>query len=119
MNAENVELEEQLSLFAEEANDAVESDNTLQADDDFKELVYTRMRKIYNDGMIVGLQTACHTALDKIYAFERGAGKKSTNDYKRILKDLKKFFEIGISRKANTDEAAESEENTDAETVQN
>ena len=61
-------------------------------------------------------QTACHTALDRIYAFERTAGKKSNNDYKRCLQDLKKFFEVGISRKANADEA---EENTEGEAVQN
>lgn len=119
MNAENVELEEQLSLFEDEENVATEPNNELSENDDFKELVYDRMRKIHSDGMIVGFQTACHTALDKIYTFERSAGKKSTNDYKRCLKDLKKFFEVGISRKANTNEEAESEENTEAETVQN
>ena len=120
MSAENVELEEQLSLFENEENEAVEPSKELKEDDDFKELVYTRMRKIHNEGMIVGFQTACHTALDRIYAFERSAGKKSTNDYKRCLKDLKKFFEIGISRKANTEEAeTEAEKNTEAETVQN
>jgi hypothetical protein len=113
MNAENVE---QLSLFEAAEKDTVEANNELKQDEDFKELVYERMRKIHSDGMIVGFQTACHTALDKIYSFERSAGKKSTNDYKRILKDLKKFFEIGISRKANTDESTESEEE---KTVQN
>ena len=115
MSAENVE---QLSLFEDEEKEVVES-NKLAADEDFKELVYTRMRKIHSEGMIVGFQTACHTALNKIYEFESSAGKKSTNDYKRCLKDLKKFFEIGISRKANTDEATESEETTEVETAQN
>ena len=113
MSAENVE---QLSLFEDEEKEVVEADDTLAADDEFKNAVYERMRKIHSDGMIVGFQTACHTALNKIYEFERGAGKKSTNDYKRCIKDLKKFFEIGISRKANTDEL---EEKTEAETVQN
>ena len=116
MNAENVE---QLSLFEEEEKEVVESDHTLAADDDFKELVYERMRKIHSDGMIVGFQTACHTALDKIYSFERSAGKKSTNDYKRCLKDLKKFFEIGISRKVNSNVETESEESAATETTQN
>jgi hypothetical protein len=112
MSAENVE---QLSLFEEEEKVVVDSNDELAADDDFKELVYARMRKIHNEGMIVGFQTACHTALDKIYTFERSAGKKSANDYKRILKDLKKFFEVGISRKANSDKESEPE----VETVQN
>ena len=119
MNAENVELEEQLSLFEDEADEVVESNKDLKEDDDFKELVYERMRKIHSDGMIVGFQTACHTALDRIYTFERSAGKKSTNDYKRCLKDLKKFFEIGISRKANNGEEAETKNSAETETVQN
>lgn len=117
MSAENVELkEEQLSLFEEEEVNVEETDGALEEEDGFREAVYTQMRKIHNEGMVVGFQTACHTALDKIYAFERSVGKKSANDYKRCIKDLKKFFEIGISRKMNTDEA---EESTEAETVQN
>lgn len=119
MNAENVKLEEQISLFEGEENEVAATDNTLEEDDNFKEAVYTQMRKIHNEGMVVGFQTACHTALDKIYAFERSVGKKSANDYKRCIKDLKKFFEIGISHKANSNETDEVEENSEAETVQN
>lgn len=106
----------------EELNKTIEEQeqeqNPLESDE-LKEAIMTRMQQIYNDGMIVGFQTACHTALDKIYAFERSASKKSANDYKRCLKDLKRFFDIGISRKVNASEVAESEENTEAETVQN
>lgn len=115
MSIENVE---QLSTLEEQEKDN-ESVNKLEEDDGFQELVYARMRKIYNDGMIVGFQTACHTALDRIYAFERTGGKKSTNDYKRCIKDLKKFFETGISRDINSDEEVNQEENAEAETVQN
>lgn len=102
----NVELDEKIETTQPE----------LANDQEFKDLVYERMRKIQSDGMIVGFQTACHTALDKIYAFEKSAGKKSTNDYKRCLKDLKNFFEIGISRKAS---ATNDEENDESEAVQN
>ena len=117
MNAENTE---QLDLFENEENEVVESDNTSEQDDALKEAVYTQMRKIHNEGMIVGFQTACHTALDKIYAFERSAGKKSTNDYKRCIKDLKKFFEIGISRNASAEyNEAAAEAKVDEETAQN
>ena len=116
MNAENTE---QLNLFENEENEAVETDNTSEQDEAFKEAVYTQMRKIHNEGLIVGFQTACHAALDKIYAFENSAGKKSANDYKRCIKGLKQFFEIGISRKVNLNETAESEENDEVETVQN
>ena len=114
MSVKNVELEEQLSMFeGEDANEA-DTNGALETEDKFKEAVYAQMRNIHNEGMIVGFQTACHTALDKIYTFERNAGKKSANDYKRCIKDLKKFFEIGVSRKENDAEATE-----DVETAQN
>ena len=115
MDTENkiVELDDHVNSIQEEER------SKLAEDQDFKDLVYERMRKIHSEGMIVGFQTACHTALDKIYSFERKPGSKSANDYKRCLKDLKKFFEIGISRKVNTDEATESEKNIEAETAQN
>ena len=104
----------------EELNNVVEEQeqNPLYSDE-LKEAVMERMQKIYNDGMVVGVQTICHTALDRIYAFERSVGKKSANDYKRCLKDLKKFFEIGISRKVNFNEEEETEETKAEETVQN
>ena len=111
MDIENKDLE--LDVTQEEQT------TELANDQEFKDLVYERMRKIHNDGMIVGFQTACHTALDKIYSFEKSAGKKSTNDYKRCLKDLKQFFEIGISRKANSTEATKEESSVEEETVQN
>lgn len=116
MNAENVE---QLSLFEGEEQKAEQSDSTPEAGNDFEELVYARMRKIYNDGMIVGFQTACNSVLDRIYAFERSTGKKSTNDYKRCLKDLKQFCEVGVSRKVNTGETTDLEESVEPETAQN
>jgi hypothetical protein len=116
--AENVELEEQTTLFENEEVETAEPGDSLSKDDELKEAVYSRMRQIHNEGMIVGFQTACHAALNKIYAFESSQGKKSTNDYKRCLKDLKKFFNTGISRKASSDENT-SEESTEVETAQN
>ena len=109
---------ENKNAILEETEETIEAP-ALADDQYFKDLVYERMRKIHSEGMIVGFQTACHTALNKIYDFERSAGKKSTNDYKRCLKDLKKFFEIGISHKVNSDETTESEENVEVETTQN
>lgn len=92
--------------------------NPLESEE-LKEAIMARMQSIYNDGMIVGFQTACHTALSKIYSFESSNGKKSANDYKRCIKDLKKFFEIGISRRSNSNEKSEETANTESETVQN
>lgn len=120
MSAENVELEEQLSLFEdEEIETPTQEEGDSEFSDELREYIIKEMRKVSNDGMIVGFQTACHTALNKIYAFERSAGKKSANDYKRCIKDLKKFFETGISRRVNANDEPVSEENAEAEAVQN
>jgi hypothetical protein len=122
MNEENtnVRLEEQLTLFEDKVVESADSEEGLTKNDEFKDAVYAQMRKIHSEGMIVGFQTACHVALDKIYAFDRSAGKKSNNDYKRLIKDLKKFFETSISRKSNAQENEVGEdENVTAETAQN
>lgn len=99
----------------EELNNTIEEQeqekNPLDSDE-LKEAVMVRMQQIYNDGMIIGFQTACHTALGKIYTFESSNGKKTANDYKRCIKDLKKFFDTGLSRNVNVDEKSE-EESTD------
>lgn len=69
----------------------------------FKAAVEETLEKVRTQSMLIGCQVICQTILDKIYAFERSQGKKSANDYKRCLKELKKFAEIGISRNVNTD----------------
>ena len=117
MNTENVELNEQEVLPEEETNE--QANDTLAEGDEFKKLVYERMRKIHNEGMVVGLQTACHTILDMIYSFERIAGKKSANDYKRLIKEVKRFCEVGTSGNKNSNSDTENEKEATAETVQN
>ena len=104
----------------EELNNTIEEQEKEQlGNDELRDAITASAKKIYNDGMIVGFQTACHTALNKIYTFESSYGKKSTNDYKRCLKDLKKFFEIGVYNKMNSEDQTNTEESNDIETVQN
>lgn len=103
-------------MIEEVQNVEEESKDDLANDEEFKEAIQAQVRKIHNQGMIVGFQTACHTMLDKIYAFERKPGSKSTNDYKRLMKDIKKFCETGVSRKMNENGEVETNE---SETVQN
>ena len=116
MNTENVELNEK-EVLLEETNE--QTNDTLAEDDEFKKLVYERMRKIHNDGMVIGLQTACHTILDIVYSFERSSGKKSANDYKRLIKEVKKFCEVGTSSNKNSSINTENAEEAASETVQN
>lgn len=92
---------------------------TPEAKDELKEAIEEQLSKIRRQSMLIGAQVVCRTVLDKIYAFESSSGKKSTNDYKRCLKDVKKFCEVGISRKVNANGETEPIEKESTETVQN
>ena len=88
-------------------------------DDELKDAIEEQLSKIRSQSMIIGFRVACQTVLDKINAFERIPGSKSNNDHKRLIKDIKKFVEIGLSRKMNEKGEIEIPEKDEPETVQN
>ena len=85
--------------------------------DELKKAVEEQLSKIRRQSMVLGFQVACRSVLDKIIMFERTAGNRSNNDHKRLIKDIKKFVETGLSRKVNTD--GETEPVQPEETTQN
>ena len=89
--------------------------------DELKKAIEEQLSKIRRQNILIGAQTVCKVVLDKINAFERSPGNKSNNDHKRLIKDIKKFCETGVSRKVNADGETEpiNEESTEPETVQN
>lgn len=91
------------------------------SDDPLKEAIEAQMKKIQRQSMLIGAQTICRVMLEKILVAEAKPGKRTMNDYKRIIKDLKQFCETGISRKVNADGETEplEEEVAVEETVQN
>ena len=107
----NTELDEQISFFEDE----VTHDSDTQADDELKGAIENTLSKIRRQGMLLGAQVMLQTILDKITAFERTPGSKTNNDHKRLIKDIKTFCTIGLSRKVNAD----GETEPIAETVQN
>lgn len=76
-------------------------------DDKLKEAIEKQLSKIRIQNMLLGFQVSCKAVLDKITEFESSPGKKSANDYKRLIKDVKKFVTTGLSRKVNTDGTTE------------
>jgi hypothetical protein len=103
----------------EENNKAIEeqeNDKPVLDDDTLKDAIEEQLSKIRTQSMILGFRVACQTVLDKISAFERAPGSKSNNDHKRIIKDIKKFAETGLSRKMNENSEIEV---PGSETVQN
>ena len=99
-----------------EGQDANPMDN-----DDLKKAIEEQLSKIRRQSILIGAQTVCKVVLDKINAFESSPGSKSNNDHKRLIKDIKKFCETGVSRKVNADGATEpiNKESAESETVQN
>lgn len=109
---DNVELNEQTNI-EEETNISSE------AKDELKDAIEETLSKLRRQSMLLGAQAICQTILDKILVFERKPGSKSNNDHKRLIKDIKNFCEVGLSRKVNTDGETEPIEKTEEETVQN
>ena len=106
----NVELDDQMSLFGE----YTESQSQPTTNDRLKEAIDGTLDKIRRQAMLLGAQAMCHTILSKIYAFESSQGKKSANDYKRCLKDVKNFCEVGLSRSVKADGTTEPIENAES-----
>lgn len=91
----------------ENKNSELENENdytiTQEAKDELKDAVEEAMSKLRMQSMLLGAQAICQTILDKITTFEKTPGGKSNNDHKRLIKDIKNFCEVGLSRKVNND----------------
>jgi hypothetical protein len=80
--------------------------------DELKSAIEEQLSKIRRQSMLLGFQVAAKSVLDKITVFERTPGTKSNNDHKRLIKDIKKFCETGLSRTVNVDGETETVEET-------
>lgn len=102
--------------------DNIEEKNENPMDnDELKSAIDAQLSKIRSQNLALGFRVCCQTVLDKITAFEHSPGSKSNNDHKRLIKDIKKFVETGLSRKMNEKGEIEvpTTEETESETVQN
>jgi hypothetical protein len=91
--------------FAEELEN--EERQSEMSNDQLKDAIESTLSNIRRQSMLLGAQSMCSVILEKIMTAESLPGKRSMNDYKRLIKDLKKFCETGLSRKINTDGEAE------------
>ena len=116
-NAATEELNEQTTSVEEEVT-TTEEDNT---EDKLREVFNAQFKKLQTQSMLLGAQTMCKVVLDKIVVAESKPGKRTMNDYKRLIKDIKNFCTTGLSRKVNADGETEpvEEESTVEETIQN
>lgn len=108
------EIEGQMSFEEEGAPEAELTDDELRA------AVEEQLEKVRLQNLFIGFQTACKAVLDKIILAERQPGKWTMNDYKRLVKDIKKLCTTGLSNKVNTDGTTEPvEESVETKTIQN
>lgn len=71
--------------------------------DPLKEAIEAQMIKLQRQSMLLGAQSILQVVLEKIVVAENQPGKRTMNDYKRLVKDLKNFCNTGLSRKVNED----------------
>lgn len=86
----------------EEINNSL-IDEKATTDDELKSAIETKLKEIQTQNLLIGAQTACTVILQKIAAWEAQPGKRTLNDHRRIIKDIKEFCLIGVSRKVNPD----------------
>ena len=84
-------------------NEMEQKDVGAMSNDELKDAVKDIMNKNRTQALLLGAQAACSTILQKITTFEHKNGKITMNDYKRLVKDIKEFCSIGVSRKVNLD----------------
>ena len=104
----------QVGFYENENTEHIEKEEDQHSTDDMlKEAIESQMKKIARQNMLIGAQTMCSVVLEKIVTAMNKPGKRTMNDYKRIIKDIQKFCETGLSRKVNADGETEPiEENT-------
>ena len=76
---------------------------TPEGKDELQEAIKEQFEKIQIQNLLLGAQTFCSVVLQKINAFETQPGKRTLNDHRRLVKDLKEFCKTGLSRKVNPD----------------
>lgn len=121
------QLEGQTTMFGDEVKadvtlDVSDSQNEAQTKDDvLKDAIEEQLKKVQRQNLLIGAQTVCTVILQKITTAMNKPGKRTMNDYKRVIKDIEQFCRTGVSRKVNADGEVEpiAEESDTSETVQN
>ena len=95
--------EENKTINIEEEIDNSLIDEEAKTDDELKSAIETKLKEIQTQNLLIGAQTACTVILQKIAAWEAQPGKRTLNDHRRIIKDIKEFCLTGVSRKVKQD----------------
>lgn len=90
----------------DENNNTVETrqnDTSNMSADDFKKATSQVLERIRTQSMLLGAQAISSVILQKIEVWQKKPGKRTLNDYKRLIKDINAYCSIGVSKKVNLD----------------
>ena len=74
--------------------------------DEAKTKVEEKFSKFQSDMMILGVRIGSRTINNMIAEFKRTPGKKSTNDYKRLIKKIEDFCNRSLAKDETNDESS-------------
>ena len=71
--------------------------------DELTKAIEGQLEQIRTQSMLLGAQAMCSVVQQKIAVAMNKPGKRSLNDYKRLVKEIDEFCATGLSRKVNPD----------------
>lgn len=70
-------------------------------DEALKEAITTQIEKVRMAALLNGSKAICGVVLQCIAEFQRQSGKKSANDYKRLIKKISNFCSVSLGKTVN------------------
>jgi hypothetical protein len=89
---------EQTNSMEEQSHPAAE-----MTDDALKEVIKTQLEKVRMAALLNGLNAICGVVLQYITEFQKQPGKKSVNDYKRLIKKISNFCSVSLNKTVDDD----------------
>ena len=96
-------MDENTNIELEEESLDIVGTSAQNNDDELKKAVEEQLSILRRQNMLLGSQAICQVILQKIYAHNKKPGKKSYRDCERLIAEIQRFCEVGISRTVNVD----------------
>lgn len=66
-----------------------------------KEAIDAQIKKVQMAALLSGSKAICGVVLQYIAEFQKQSGKKSANDYKRLIKKISNFCSVSLNKTIN------------------
>ncbi len=66
--------------------------------DELRNAVEEQLKKVQMAALLSGSKAICGVVLQYIEEFQKQSGKKSANDYKRLIKKITKFCAVSLGK---------------------